>query len=209
MQEDNLLEFHNQNIWLLDESQIHALAHWKHIQTSLLISPITCLDLMVGRIRKNLLVNRELKKIRMASFKIMYKYKYIAINRRRKWHPTPIFLPEDSAAAAINTESTVCNCSSPDASSKQYHSISFDENQSLISISVSIFFATPWTVAHWAPLSMGFSRHWYWSELPCRPPGDLPNPEIKARYPALQADSSPSESPWKHLISMSVSVSFF
>ena len=115
----------------------------------------------------------------------------------------------DLAAAAINTESTVCNCSSPDASSKQYHSISFDENQSLISISVSIFFATPWTVAHWAPLSMGFSRHWYWSELPCRPPGDLPNPEIKARYPALQADSSPSESPWKHLISMSVSVSFF
>ena len=38
---------------------------------------------------------------------------------------------------------------------------------------------TPWTVAHQAPLSMGFSRQEYWSELPCPPPGDLPNPEIE------------------------------
>ena len=114
-----------------------------------------------------------------------------------------------AAAAAINTECIVCNCSSPDASSKQYHSISFDENQSLIFISISVFFATPWTVAHWASLSMGFSRHRYWSEFACPPPGDLLNPEIKAGYPALQAESSPSEPPWKPLISMSVSVSLF
>ena len=38
---------------------------------------------------------------------------------------------------------------------------------------------TPWTVAHQAPLSMGFSRQKYWSELPCLPPGDLPDPRIK------------------------------
>ena len=30
-----------------------------------------------------------------------------------------------------------------------------------------------------APLSMGFSRQEYWSGLPCPPPGDIPNPEIK------------------------------
>ena len=36
-----------------------------------------------------------------------------------------------------------------------------------------------WTVAHQAPLSMGFSRQEYWSGLPCPPPGDLLNPEIK------------------------------
>ena len=36
-------------------------------------------------------------------------------------------------------------------------------------------FATPWTVAHQAPLSMGFSRQEYWSGLPCPPPGDLPD----------------------------------
>ena len=40
-------------------------------------------------------------------------------------------------------------------------------------------FATPWTVAHQAPLSIGFSRQEYWSGLPCPPPGGLPHPEIK------------------------------
>ena len=40
-------------------------------------------------------------------------------------------------------------------------------------------FATPWTVAHQAPLSMGFSRQEYWSGLPYPPPGDLPNPGIE------------------------------
>ena len=40
-------------------------------------------------------------------------------------------------------------------------------------------FATPWTVAGQAPLSMGFSRQDYWSGLPFPPPGYLPNPEIK------------------------------
>ena len=49
--------------------------------------------------------------------------------------------------------------------------------------------ATPWTVAHQAPLSMGFSMKEYWSGLPCPPPGDLPYPGIKPRSPASQADS--------------------
>ena len=38
---------------------------------------------------------------------------------------------------------------------------------------------TPWTVAHQASLSMGFSRQEYWSGLPCPPPGDLPDPGIE------------------------------
>ena len=38
-----------------------------------------------------------------------------------------------------------------------------------------LLFATLQTVAHQAPLSMGFSRQEYWSGLPCPPPGDLPN----------------------------------
>ena len=36
-----------------------------------------------------------------------------------------------------------------------------------------------WTVTLQAFLSMGFSGQEYWSGLPCPPPGDLPNPEIK------------------------------
>ena len=52
----------------------------------------------------------------------------------------------------------------------------------------------PMTVAHQAPLSMGFSRQVYWSELPFPPPGGQPNPGIKPSSPvspALQADSLP------------------
>ena len=58
-------------------------------------------------------------------------------------------------------------------------------------------FATPWTVAHQAPLSMGFSRQEYWSGLPFPSPGDLPNPGIEPMSPALQADALTSEPPGK------------
>ena len=40
-------------------------------------------------------------------------------------------------------------------------------------------FVTVWTAACQAPLSVGFSRQEYWSVLPCPPPEDLPDPEIK------------------------------
>ena len=58
-------------------------------------------------------------------------------------------------------------------------------------------FATPWTVAHQAPLSVGFSRQEYWSGLPFPSPGDLPNPGIKRGSPALKADALTSEPPGK------------
>ena len=44
---------------------------------------------------------------------------------------------------------------------------------------------TSWTVAHQAPLSMGFSRQEYWSGLPFPPPGDLPNPGLDPVSPVL------------------------
>ena len=65
------------------------------------------------------------------------------------------------------------------------------------SLSHGRLFVTPWSVAHQAPLSMGFPWQEYWSELPCTPLGDLPNPGIELRSPALQADSLPAESPGK------------
>ena len=52
-------------------------------------------------------------------------------------------------------------------------------------------FVTPWTVAHWAPLSMGLPREEYWSGLPFPSPGDLPDSGIEPLYPILQADSLP------------------
>ena len=54
-----------------------------------------------------------------------------------------------------------------------------------------------WTVAHQAPPSMGFSGQEHWSGLPFPSPGDLPNPGIEPRSPALQADALTSEPPGK------------
>ena len=58
-------------------------------------------------------------------------------------------------------------------------------------------FVTPWTVAHQAPPSMGFSRQEYWSGLPFPSPGHLPDPGLEPRSPALQADVLTSEPPGK------------
>ena len=67
--------------------------------------------------------------------------------------------------------------------------------QNIVCVSCSVVSNSmpPWTVACKAPLSMGFPRQEYWSGLPFPSPGDLPNPGIKPRSPALQADSIPSE----------------
>ena len=54
-------------------------------------------------------------------------------------------------------------------------------------------FATPWTVAHQTPLSMGSPRQEHWSGLPFPSSGDLPNPGIEPGSPALQTDTLPSE----------------
>ena len=55
----------------------------------------------------------------------------------------------------------------------------------------------PWTVACQISLSMEFSRQEYWSGLLFPSPGDLPNPGIEPRSPALQAVSLPPEPPGK------------
>ena len=52
-----------------------------------------------------------------------------------------------------------------------------------MSCSVTPNSATPWTVAHQAPLSMGFSRQEYCSGLPIPSPGDLPNPGMNLDLP--------------------------
>ena len=66
----------------------------------------------------------------------------------------------------------------------------------------------PQTVAHQAPLSMDFSRQEYWSGLPFPSPGDLRDPGIKPRSPALQADSLLTELPGKLFLLYSVINSF-
>ena len=55
-------------------------------------------------------------------------------------------------------------------------------------------------VAHHAPPSVEFCRQEYWSGRPRPSPGDLPDPEIEPRPPALQADALPSEPPGKPIL---------
>ena len=62
-------------------------------------------------------------------------------------------------------------------------------------------FAIPWTVAHRAPLSMGFSRQEYWSGLPS-PPADLPDPGIEPESllaPALAGGFFTTNATWEAL----------
>ena len=60
--------------------------------------------------------------------------------------------------------------------------------------------ATPWTIYSLPGSSIHGSRQEYWSGLPFPSPGDLPDPRIKPRYPALQADSLPAELQGKPLL---------
>ena len=74
------------------------------------------------------------------------------------------------------------------------------------SLSCVRLFATLWTVACQAPLSMGFPRKEYWSGLPFPSPGDLPDPGIKPRSPALEADALTSEPPGKPQTTISTNI---
>ena len=56
-------------------------------------------------------------------------------------------------------------------------------------LSLVQLFETLWTVAHQAPLSMGFSRQEYWSGLPCPSAGHLSSPGVQPASPALQVES--------------------
>ena len=71
------------------------------------------------------------------------------------------------------------------------------ERKKVKSLSHVQLFATLWTVAYQAPLSMGFPRQEYWSGLSFPSPEDLPDPGIEPRSPALRADSLLSEPPGK------------
>ena len=65
------------------------------------------------------------------------------------------------------------------------------------SLSPVLLFETPWTIAHQAPPSVGFSRQEHWSGLLFLSPGDLPDPRIEPGSSALQVDSLLSEPPGK------------
>ena len=69
----------------------------------------------------------------------------------------------------------------------QYHLL--DSIRVVLFTQSCLTLCTPWTVAHQAPLSMGFTRQEYWRDLPFPSLEGLPDAEIEARSLALQTDS--------------------
>ena len=138
---------------------------------------------------------------------------------RRKWQPTPVFLSGESQGQGSlvgcrlwgHTESDTTEVTQQ----QQQHALPL----SSCYLSTEVSFAdvlyplvvhatllqlcptqTPQTVAHQAPLSMGFARQEYWSGLPCSPPGDLPNPGIKPtslKSPALPSVFFTASATWE------------
>ena len=84
---------------------------------------------------------------------------------RRKWQPTPVFLLREFHGQRCLVVYNVWGHKELDMTEWLTH---------FQSLSLQLF-ETPWTIAHQAPLSMGFSREEYWSELPRPPPRDLPD----------------------------------
>ena len=84
---------------------------------------------------------------------------------RRAWQPTPVFFPEESHGQR-RLAATV---------------------RSVCVLNHVRLFATPWTVACRALLSIEFSRHEYWNCLLFPTPGNLPNPKIKPTSPVFLA----------------------
>ena len=113
---------------------------------------------------------------------------------RRKWQPTPVFMPEEShgqrslAGYSLGLQRWALTNLSPVSLRKSV-------KVKVKSLSRVQLFGTPWTVAHQTPLSIGFSRQEFRSGLPFLSPGDLPNPGIEPRSLTLQADSLLSEPP--------------
>ena len=116
------------------------------------------------------------------------------ISWRRKWQPTPVFLPGKFHGWRSLASYSTWGCRIKlTLSPLLFSCYSVDKRKKVKSLSCVRFFATPWTVAYEAPPSMKFSRQEYWSVLPFPSPGDLPKPGIKLGLPALQADTLPFE----------------
>ena len=116
---------------------------------------------------------------------------------RRKWQPTPVFLPGKSCGWRILAGYSPCSHIESDMT--EHAGISCYVFACVCMLSRVWLFATPWTVIHQALLSMGILQA---RILHCHAlhQGDLPNPGIEPRSSALQEDSLPSESPRKSVI---------
>ena len=128
---------------------------------------------------------------------------------RRKWQPTPVFLPGESQGNGGPWCAAIYGVSQSQTRLKQLSSCSSNSSQRIKSnqemrcasclgggggglvTQLCPTLVTPWTAAYQASLFTGFLRQEYCSGLPFPSPGDLPDLRIEPMSPALQADSLP------------------
>ena len=128
------------------------------------------------------------------------------------WKTIHLFFSNTNMCCNIDSSSSnYCYCCFPLTFNTSIHlSTNVIESVCMLSpFSHVQLFATPRTVAHQAPLSMGLSRQESWSGLPCPPPGDLPDPVIEPTSPAspaLQADSSPLGHQGRLLLNLTIAI---
>ena len=109
---------------------------------------------------------------------------------RRKWQPTPVFLPGESQGRRSLVGCCLQGLTESDtteATQQQQQQYCLIRWLSLLfgRYVVSDPFHDPMECSHQAPLSMKFPRQEYWSGFPVPSPGDLPDPRIKLLSPAL------------------------
>ena len=155
----------------------------------------------------------------------------LTLSWRRQWHPTPVLLPWKSHGWRSLVGCSPWGRKESDTTERLHFHFSLscvgEGNGNPLQCSclenprdggawwAAVFsrvqlFATPWTLAHQAPLSMGFPRQESWHGLPCPPPEDLLSLQIESassEFPAL-ADGFFTTEPQGRLLSKTLQ-SFF
>ena len=119
--------------------------------------------------------------------------------RQEDWSGLPFPSPGDLPGSGVKPVSPALTSRSISAKSPGNPCLSIAHAQLPSHVQL---FETPWTIAYQAPLSFGFPRQEYWSELPFLSPGDLPHPGIEPESPALAGGFFTPEPPEKSYLSV-------
>ena len=128
---------------------------------------------------------------------LFYPAYTFCIRQHSTWREPLVTLEQEWTSA--------CSSFGAQESRGAWHKIHRNTMCSVVSDSV----VTPWTVACQIPFVYGISRQENWNELPFPSPGGLPDPRIKPKSPALQADTLPSEPPGKPFLGEIIKIQHF
>ena len=121
---------------------------------------------------------------------------YSCIAQRRQWQPTPVFLPGESQGWGSLVDCRLWGHTKLDMTEAPQQ----QQQQHVLHacmLSYVQLFATLWTVAHQAPLSMGILQARKLEWVPCPPPRDLPDPGIEPESPALAGRFFTTSTTWE------------